>query len=648
MIGIGLFYFALDDNDKALELFQQAREISSTHGDRAWEAEALFSIGRLFNSPQQLKGARDLFAAIRDRHGEAKTLLAIASAERARPHGSLQVARKEIEKALGLIEDLRIRASANRDLRAYYFATKQSYYEFYIDLLMELHRRRPGAGHNGEALAASERARARSLLDLLTAAGGDLSRTGDPGLLERVQNLERRINTIEHQLIGLLENDTTQRDLVEKLETEQRDLLREYELALGEIRDMSPGYAAQPLSAPELQRRVVDEETLLLEYKLAEKRSFLWAVTPEAVISFELPGRGEIEAIARRAYDLITRNQRRQRQRASKDLARLSDLLLGPVATQLRGKKRLLIVSEGALQYLPFGALNVPGIGEPGQEPGGPLIAEYAVVTMPSASALAVLRDRLAKQKPAPKTLVVLADPVFGREDPRFENLRTWPVRAASRPASGKPAERSSEMGPYPRLIYSAREAENIVSLVSPDNGLKVSDFDANRDLVRRGELKNYRIVHFATHGDLNARHPELSRLVLSLIDEQGRPRDDGLLHAYELYNLEIPAELVVLSACQTALGTQVEGEGLLGLTRGFMHAGAARVVVSLWNVNDRATAELMRRFYRGLLNRGLPPAEALRAAQDSIRREPAWRSPYYWAGFVLQGEWRDIYRQPD
>jgi CHAT domain-containing protein len=163
---------------------------------------------------------------------------------------------------------------------------------------------------------------------------------------------------------------------------------------------------------------------------------------------------------------------------------------------------------------------------------------------------------------------------------------------------------------------------------------------DANRETVLSGRLARYRVVHFATHGVLDAAHPELSGIVLSQVDSRGRPRE-GFVRAHEIYRLSLPADLVVLSACSTALGREIHGEGLVGLTRGFQYAGARAVLVSLWEVEDRATAELMRLFYRELLQRGRTPAAALRAAQTALRRKPGWRAPYYWAGFVLQGDWR-------
>jgi CHAT domain-containing protein len=190
-----------------------------------------------------------------------------------------------------------------------------------------------------------------------------------------------------------------------------------------------------------------------------------------------------------------------------------------------------------------------------------------------------------------------------------------------------------------PRLLASREEAEGIMAVIPQGTGLKALGFEASRGTVARKDLDQYRIVHFATHGVLDNENPELSGIVLSLFDQEGRP-EDGFLRLHDIYNLNLPVDLVVLSACNTGLGKDVKGEGLIGLTRGFMYAGAAGVVASLWKVDDDATAELMRHFYEALFKKGMSPSEALRESQLAMRRQPRWHAPYYWAGFVLQGQY--------
>jgi CHAT domain-containing protein len=322
----------------------------------------------------------------------------------------------------------------------------------------------------------------------------------------------------------------------------------------------------------------------------------------------------------------------------------LSQTLLGPVVDQL-GTRRLIIVSDGPLQYVPFGALPAPA-ADSRLSAYRPLIVDHEIVTLPSASVLHVLRRELAGRPPAPKTVAVLADPVFTTDDPRF---RPNQMAANSKPEAAaahvstldvRRAAQESGVTAFARLRFSRQEADALAALAPGNQTLKATDFAANRSAATSPELGSYRIVHFATHGLLNNINPELSGIVLSLVDEAGRPQD-GFLRLHDIYNLRLGADLVVLSACETALGRDIRGEGLVGLTRGFMYAGAPRVLASLWSVDDRGTAELMRQLYFSVLKEGKSPAAALRAAQVSMWKTTRWQSPYYWAAFVLQGEWR-------
>jgi len=280
-----------------------------------------------------------------------------------------------------------------------------------------------------------------------------------------------------------------------------------------------------------------------------------------------------------------------------------------------------------------------------------PLIINHEIVNLPSASSLAALRRELAGRAPAPEIVAVIADPVFGGADERIQknvgNVAALNSQQAVRSAAEREVFSSAlEVGAtdaqqqLQRLIFSRREADEITRLAGAKGSFKALDFAANRATALGSNLSRYRIIHFATHSLLNSQHPELSGIVLSLVDEEGRPQD-GFLRLHDIYNLKLAADLVVLSACKTGLGKEIKGEGLVGLTRGFLYAGAPRVVASLWKVDDRATAELMKLFYQRMLRDGLRPAAALRSAQIDMWKQPRWAAPYYWAGFTLQGEWK-------
>jgi CHAT domain-containing protein len=514
------------------------------------------------------------------------------------------------------------------------------------------------------------------LLELLREARADIRQGVDGSLLERERSLQRRLNTKAAEQARLLNRKHTpaQADAAAK---EVAAITDEYEEVRAQIRASSPRYAAltqpQPLSLTEIQQQALDHETLLLEYSLGDNASYLFVVSQTSLNSHRLPKRTEIEAAARRVYELLTAPQPRPGEADAERQARiaeartnywtkaaeLSRMLLGPVVSQL-GKKRLVIVADGALQYIPFAALPAPSAGNDearnsGAEPQ-PLFVEHEIVSLPSASTLATLRRETAGRKPAEKSLAVLADPVFTDDDTRVrQNVGKAGAKEKTRSAgsdetnisfmqmtrSGREMEVIDADAGFGRLISTRREATAISTLVPERDRMQALDFEASRTTALRPELGEYRIVHFATHGLLNNVHPELSGIVLSLVDKEGRPQD-GFLRLQDIYNLKLPAELVVLSACQTGLGKEIKGEGFVGLTRGFMYAGAPRIVASLWKVDDRATSELMKRFYQGMLGpERLSAAGALRQAQLWIWKQKQWREPFYWAAFVLQGEWK-------
>ncbi len=666
---IGLAYDSLGEKQKALDFYAQALPLRRAVGDRRGEAATLNNIGGFYSELGQKQKALDFFAqalllrrAVGDRGGEATTLNNIAYTERSLSR--LNESRTHIEECLKIRESLRTEV-VSRELRASFFATVQGSYGFYVDLLMQMHRQEPGKNHHAAALQATERSRARSLLESLTEARADIRRGVDPNLLARERSLQQRLNAKAEELLKLSASGAGETRLAAS-KREIDALTTELQQIQTQIRQASPRYAAltqpQPLSAAEIQQQVLDAETLLLEYALGAERSFVWAVTPMGLASYELPKREVIEAAAREVYALMTaRNEdkenetREQKQArvAAADraypaaAARLSQMLLAPV-TQHLGKKRLVIVADGALHYLPFGALPDPTVKVSGWQP---LLVEHEVVNLPSASTLAVLRRELKGRAPAAKTLAVIADPVFTRADERFRAgaAPVAKVAAKAEPTLRELANRQVIRKLIPsasgdldikRLKHTRDEANALMALVPASERMQALDFDATRALVESERLSQYRYVHFATHGLADSERAELSTVVLSLFDAQGRTVD-GFMRAHEVFNLNLPAELVVLSACETGLGKQVKGEGLVSLTRGFMYAGAARVVVSLWAVNDKATAELMAGFYRKMLHEGQRPAAALRAAQLELWRDKRWEAPYYWAAFTLQGEWR-------
>jgi CHAT domain-containing protein/Tfp pilus assembly protein PilF len=658
---IGTVYWSLGEMQKALETYNEALPIMQAISNRNGEAVALSNIGMIYWSLGETQRALEKFnealpirRAIGDRYGESETLLGIARAEQ--KQGNLTQARQTIEQAINIVESVRT-SVGSQELRASFFASRQEYYESYIDILMEQHKQNPVVGDDAMAFEVNERARARSLLELLRESRIDIRQGVDSSLLERERYLQQMLNARAVAQFALLNRKHTPAE-AEAAAKGIAAITTEYEELVAKIRERSPRYAdltqPQPLGLTEIQQQALDEDAMLLEYALGEKRSYLWLVSQRSIDSYELPPRAEVEAAARRVYELFTARPKRGTPPDPQLIAQaktLSRMLLGPVASRLGGK-RLVVVAPGALSYLPFAALPAP---EEKERPAGdylPLLAKHEVVTVPSASVLSTIRREMTGRQRAAKSVAVLADPVFEASDPRLASAKNGNSSGETPAAPAADAERSEltrairtmnfsdARAGFTRLAFSRQEAESIFVLTPKGTGLKATDFNASRTLAISGQLSQYRILHFATHGLLNSERPELSGLVFSLIDQEGKPQD-GFLRLHEIYNLQLNADLIVLSACETGLGKEIKGEGLIGLTRGFMYSGAPRVVASLWNVDDLATAELMKLFYQRMLKDGLPAGAALRAAQLELSKQKRWASPYFWAGFVLHGEWK-------
>ncbi len=659
---LGYFYLNLERYEKAIEYHEQALAIYREVKDRDGEGAALHNLGDDYYGMKRYEKAIDYLVQalaisreVKERDGEADILYSLARVER--DMNNFSAARARIDESLMVAEFMRSEILSPAS-RASYLAVVQTSYQFYTDLLMRQHKAEPTMGYDALAVEVSERQRSRSLLDLLAESGTDLHQGIAPALIEREQLVAKQLNDKAQQLT------TAKPEQTAALKLEISGLETDLERAQTAIRKANPRYAAltqpQPLKLNEIQSQL-DADTLLLEYALGEDRSFLWAITKDSLTSYELPKEEQIKQNALQVYEMLTaRNTRKSGETDLQRKARITDAeaklpavaqtlsqtLLGPAVAQF-GSKRLVIVADGALQYIPFAMLPDPASGK-----NQPLIVGHEVVSLPSASALAIQRTELAGRQPAPKMLAVIADPVFDRTDTRFKTSAPEAIDKTAQPqtvvaADTRGLEHIAEASDdkagrlvIRRLPFTRQEADALMALTPKDSIWRAMDFQASRANVLGGGLSQYRYVHFATHGLLDTERPGLSSLVLSTVDAEGKPQN-GFLRANDIYNMKLPAELVVLSACQTGLGKEVKGEGLIGLTRGFMYAGARRVVVSLWSVNDKATSDLMTKFYRGMLKENERPAAALRAAQIEMWKQKKWQSPYYWAAFTMQGEWR-------
>lgn len=670
---VAAIYAKQGNRDKTIKQYRKILRFYSARSDHSRQAIAWNNLGDFYlnigerqSAVFAYKQALALCEKAGDKGAVISSLYNLARAQR--DLGELDRALGIVKQSIETIEDLRTNFSSP-DFRISYFSGVRKNYDLYIDILMQLAKRRPDEGFAVAGLLASETARARSLVDALTEAQADVRQGATAELLMRERELRALLRS---QAQYQMELSMTGKDPAETEEVARQinDLRNEYQEIQAQLRDENSRTLAltrpATLTLEQIQGELRDGNTILLEYALGDERSYLWTVTADSVRSYELPARATLENSGREVYKLLTARQAIAEKNDGSYQAKveaadssyyqkalaLSQLLLGPVADQL-GTRRLIVVTEGVLQYVPLDPLPAPLRATPVpinpavatySEEQPPLIATHEIVTLPSMSTLAAIRHEKHRIASGNKIVAVLADPVFSRSDDRVQNgTSSSLIASAGSEAAAGPALRGVDglvRGGPARLLHAAEEADGIVA-ATPRGAAKVARaFDASRETAMSSFASEYQIVHFATHGFFNSEHPELSGIVLSMVKPDGS-KTDGFMPLQDICRLNLSAQLVVLSACETGLGKDIKGEGLMSLTRGFMYAGSRTVVTSLWKVDDRATAELMKDFYQSMLQDGLTPAAALRLAKQRIRQQKAWSAPYFWAGFVLQGEYQ-------
>ena len=584
--------------------------------------------GRKTEADARLLRGKEIAERVGQTHLVVQSLYYLAVAENER--GNLAGAILRLEKGIEMIEKIRS-GLQNKSQRASYFSTVQDFYELYADLLIKRSVENRDANDIARSFEVSERSRSRSLIDLLQKAKVEFKQSVDVKLLEKEIDIANEINS-KYQTRERLIAQKSERVKIDEINTEIKKLEFEAANLNLQIRRENPRYAdlinGKTLSTKDVQK-LLDDETVLLEYKLGEKRSFLWLVTKDSIKYFVLPKRVEIETDARNFYDSIVRNERTEESERIKLSRRLNDVLFAKVKNEIKGK-RIAIVADGILQYLPFSAL---------QDADSYLVEKNEIVALPSASVLAQLRANPNHTAQNKKTIAIFADPVFDIQDSRIAKNSNDKLNEENTALTK--VLRDFRFGEtLPRLLASRQEARNISNLVNKTEVSIRTDFEANLENIKTSNLKNYRILHFATHGLLNSNRPELSGLVFSLYDKDGK-KQNGFLSLNDIYNLDLSSDLIVLSACQTALGKDVRGEGLIGISRGFLYAGSNRIVASLWKVDDAATSEFMKRFYTNHLQKGISASKALQQTKTEMKEIPRYKSPYYWSAFTLLGEWK-------
>jgi CHAT domain-containing protein/tetratricopeptide (TPR) repeat protein len=617
---LGNVHVAQSNYAQALELFEQSLKISQEASDKAIMVLALNNLASVHQSQgsytlalQFARRAADLATRIGAPDDASQAQTAVGKAYFAL--NQLDQARLSFDEAIASIETLRAQVAGGEEEQQRHFESKISPYYAMVELLVA--QRKPD-----EALSYAERAKARVLLDVLS--NGRVS--GAKAMTAQEQQQERQLNS---QLAAL--NSQLYREKLSphpdparlaKLEDQLQSSRLDFEAFQFNLYAAHPELktrrgAAPPLQLAQAGALLPDVNTALLEFVVAEEKSYLFVLTKSATVGvkvypLEIKQKDLAERVSRFRQMLSTSDNR-----FSKPAHELYDLLVKPAAAQLRGKTRLLIVPDGALWELPFQALQTPRDRY--------LIDDHIICYAPS---LTVLREMINSRRVrethslgAP-TLLAMGDPALG-----------------SRPGAPVSAALTGEgLDPLPE---AKRQVQTLARLYGRDHSKVYVGPNASEEQFK-ASAKDYDILHLATHGILNDRNPMYSHLLLA--QTSGDTEDDGLLEARELMEMELRANLVVLSACETARGRVSKGEGMIGLTWALFVAGAPTTVVSQWKVKSDSTARLMIEFHRQLKSKPMgsatenSAARALRSAALKLKSDSRYRHPFDWAGFIVVG----------
>lgn len=652
---LGDVYFDQKLNKKALNYYKNALKNFEKVGMQHLIASVTEKLGKQAEYQGNAVQARRLYQSalemnkrIHSRVAQAQTLFSLAKLDNAQ--NQTAAALTNIEESLKLTEYLH-NDIANSKLKRDYLSEAFARYELYVDLLMKMHQKSSNENYAIRGLQAAEQARSRSMIEILSLTQANFTKDAPPEIVQREKELHNLLNLKADKLTDALSSKAPQA-AIRKLDGEINELELQLEEIKAVLKQSSPIYStfrnSSPFDLDEFQKRVLDDNSLLLEFHFGEERSYLWLVDKLEVVSFVLPPREQINRGLENLRELLVAREikkeesiddyqkriREAENRYSLEAQNLSNVIFGQIADKIINK-RLIVVPDGNMHYFPVSALPLPNA-----KSGEPILLTNETIYESSAQMLSLITKTGDQVAQAKKNLLVFSDPVFSADDSRLSAKSNEIENSSIESYLAGKFRFAESLDMLPRLVASKEESDSVISIVGAEGADVFSGFSANREQLFNAKVSDYKIIHLAAHGLIDKDRPELSGIILSRYDEKGRKIDE-FLRLRDIYALNFSADLVVLSACSTSVGKQVKGEGLMSLNNAFLQSGAKSVVSSFWKVDDYATVELMKNFYAALAGGTNTPSQALRQAQLKMMQNPRYKSPFYWAAFNLQGNYR-------
>lgn len=657
---IGDYYFEKQIDDAAIKNYQKTLDVLRSFESKIDRALIENNLGTIYRRRGQYDIAQKYYDSslkisreTRDKFAEADILYNISRQNFLRNENDRAL--ENIRSSIKLTEEI-LSDFYNSKLTRTYFADAYKRYEFYINLLMKLHAQFPDKNFEKEALQASEKSRSRSMLEKLRLAMSDIIKDADPSVIQKEREIRYLLNIKAQMLTSILETKGSEAETSE-LNKEILTLTNNLESTEAFLKVQSPLYSMikEPpnFQVDEFQKNILDENTLLLEFSFGKEASYLWVIGKSYIKVSVLPDRQTLDEQIDRLRQLISppesedneeiQSYQKKKADAEKEYweraQNLSNQLFGNLTADL-GDKKLIVIPDGKLRYFPISALPTPNT-ENNSSVNKPFLLKNEIVYEPSAVTLNLIKTYNASKLPS-KDFLVLADPVFSKNDSRFsqtdESVKNVISQTETKTVWSK-FRSMSVLDSLDRLEVSGDEPNTILRNFGSEKTTVISGFSANREIFLKSDISDYKVIHLATHGILNEENPELSGIVLSQYDKQGNMRD-GLVWLQDIYGFNLATDLVVLSACDTGIGKEIKGEGLMSLANGFLQSGAKTVIASQWKVDDFASLELMNYFYQSLTDEHITSSQALRKAQISMYHKS--RSPNDWAAFTIYGDFQN------
>ena len=623
-LNLGMLYLTAKNYEKAITVSDELLALTRQYkipqmeamamGNLAW---AKFNVGKATEALPLITQAVALTQQLGGSRHEGELLSYLAEIQAAA--GQSEQALESYQRTIQTVERERATMIPTEMAKASLVAMRHSVFTRAIGFLIAQNRAE-------EALEIAEKYHARAFLDVLAESRIDLRKDLDAGQKKQESELFARIAKIQKELWqpALPAERATQ--LRKDLQAAENDLTI-FQVAM---RRANPRYASvkypKPLKPADIAKTLLKPDSALIEFVLGEKQSFAWVIRPGKITTVTLPAGSKLEAPILQYRAALTDkvsslNVAEATAKVNALGQQLYQQLLQPLEPHLNGVRELIFVPDSALVYVPFETLSRVTATKKSEY----LLERFAVSYAPSASALAALKAAAPATSNKASGVIAFGDPIYAEETTGSKT---------SAPVSSLTAARAFDLRNLPN---TRREVTEIAALFPRTEQQTYLGTDAREQNVKAASLDKYRYVHFAAHGLVDENYPARSGIVLTA---ETNSKEDGVLQMTEVMRLKLNADLVTLSACSTGLGKLLNGEGMIGLTRAFLYAGANSVVVSLWNVNDMATASLMKSFYKHL-QQGMNKDEALRQAKLAMLKGPqrAWQHPYFWAAFVLVGE---------